>query len=155
MAAELWEAVRAEGGVVWGEEAYSEDEPLGDGPNYRINETDPEDVKNWKKTRQEEIAKEKRAAAALAEEEAAALAETRRVEEKRQAAVETAGQTEQKTMKKRDWMADMREVMRVRRSGRRKRRRGLRGGSSRKWKITKGGCGRKRMDLIWRQTGTV
>ena len=111
MAAELWEAVRAEGGVAWGEEVYSEDEPLED-PSYEDKETDPDNVKNWKKTRQEEIAKEKRAAAALAEEEAAALAETRRVEEKRQAAVETAGQTEQKTMKKRDWMADMREVMR-------------------------------------------
>ena len=90
----------------------SEDEPSNDGPNYEIKETDPEDVKNWKKTCQEEIAEEKRAAAALAEEEAAALAETRRVEEKRQAAVETAGQTEQKTMKKRDWMSDMKDVMR-------------------------------------------
>ena len=112
MAAELWEAVRAEGGVAWGEEVYSEDEPLED-PSYEDKETDPEDVKNWKKIRREEVVEERRAAAAvLAEEEAAALAEKRRVEEQRQAAVETAGQTEQKTTKKRDWMADMKDVMR-------------------------------------------
>ena len=110
MAAEHWEAVRAEGGVVWGEEVYSEDEPLGGEPDYETKETDPYDVKNWKKIRQEEVVEEKRAAA-LAEEEATALAEARMVEEERQAAVETARLAEQKTMKKRDWMADMKEKM--------------------------------------------
>ena len=101
MAAELWGAVRAEGGVAWGDEVYSEDEPLGN-PSYEDKETDPEDVKNWKKIRREEVVEERRAAAAVLAEEEAALAEKRRVEEKRQAAVETAGQTEQKTTKKRD-----------------------------------------------------
>ena len=82
MAAELWEAVKAGGGVAWGEEVYSEDEPLGD-PSYEDKETDPEDVKNWKKIRREEVVEERRAAAAvLAEEEAAALSGKRRVEEK-------------------------------------------------------------------------
>ena len=80
MAAERWEAARAEGGVVWGEVVYDEDNPLGE-PNYEVKETEPADVKNWKKIRREEIGEETVAAAALAEEEAVTLAEARTVEE--------------------------------------------------------------------------